>query len=112
MLAYLIAGVAALAILAGIGYKVRQSGYDACKIEWNEASEAQRKEEAARSLKAAQDLEAERKKRKVVIRERTVTVEKNIEKLVDSGTCFSPDGVRTIRDAIDGKGSDRPKPLG
>ena len=100
MLAYLIAGVAALAILAGIGYKVRQSGYDACKIEWNEASEAQRKEEAARSLKAAQDLEAERKKRKVVVKERTVFVDREITKMVVSGKCFEPSGVSTINDAI------------
>ena len=108
-------GLIALAIMSGIGYGykvVKDSGREEVRAEWNAANEKARAEEAERSAKAAADLEAERKKRKVVVQERTVFVDRNIEKLVTSGTCLSPDGVRTINDAISGKSATRPKPDG
>ena len=60
----LLYGVIALAILGtlgGIGYKVRQSGYDACKVEWAEASAAAQKEIEA-DRKRQDDLRQEQDK--------------------------------------------------
>lgn len=102
---FLLYGVLALSIigtLAGVGYKIREAGYDACKVEWSEAAEAQRKREAELSAFAAKALADERAKRKVVIQTRTVYVDRNIEKLVDSGVCVKPAGVVCINGAING----------
>ena len=100
--------VLALAVMGMIGtgvYKVKQWGAEEVRVEWNQANEQARKREAEASAKAAQDLAAERAKKKVVIQKRTVYVDRNIEKLVDSGTCFKPVGVSCVNGAIDGKGS-------
>lgn len=108
-------GLIALAILGAIGtgvYKVKQWGADEVRAEWNAANEAARKKEAEASAKAAADLAAERKKRRIVVQERTVFVDRNIEKLVDSGVCLKPDGVSVLNTAIGGKSADRPKPAG
>ena len=112
MIAYLIAGVAALAIISGLAYKTYEAGADSIRTEWAAANEEARKREAAASAKAAADLEAERKKRKVVVKERTVFVDREIEKLVTSASCFSPDGVRTLNCAIDGTSAAGCKPDG
>ena len=114
----LLYGVIALAILGtlgGIGYKVRQSGYDACKVEWAEAAAAQSKREQELSAFAAKALADERAKKKVITKERTIYVDRNIEKLVDSGSCLKPAGVVCVNGAINGKGTtgcdtDRPMP--
>jgi hypothetical protein len=63
MLAYLIAGIAALGLLAGVGYKVRQTGYESCKMEWAESDkkiQADVEAEKARleALRAKQDQQA------------------------------------------------------
>lgn len=111
----LLYGVVALAILGtlgGIGYKIRQSGVDACTVERKADEQAQAKREQEASAKAAADLAAERAKRKVITRERTVYVDRNIEKLADSGRCFTPDGVRNINCAINGKDAAGCKPDG
>lgn len=101
-------GLMALAILGTIGtgvHYVKKWGGDEVRAEWDKANEAARKREAEASAKAAADLAAERKKRKIVTVERTIYVDKNIEKLVDSGKCFTPAGVLCVNSAIDGKGT-------
>ena len=111
----LLYGVVALAILgtlAGIGYKVRQSGYDSCKVEWAKESEEQRKREAAASQKAATALEEERAKSKVVIQKRTVYVDKIVDRPVYRNQCFDADGLRCLNAAILGKDEAGCKPDG
>ena len=106
-------GLIALAVMSGIGYGykvVKDSGREEVRAEWTAANEAERQREAEASAKAAAELEAERKKRKVVIKERTVFVDREITKLVDSGTCFKPDGVRAVNCAIRGESADSCKP--
>ena len=106
-------GLIALALLGAIGtgvYKVKKWGGDEVRAEWAAANEAARKREAEASAKAAADLEAERKKRRVVVKERTVYVDREIEKLVTSASCLSIDGVRTLNSAIDGKSAPRAVP--
>ena len=110
MLAYLIAGVAALALLAGIGYKVRESGKDEIRLEWAQANEAARKREQEASAAAAAALEAERKKRRVVIREVTNYVDKIIDRPVYRNVCLDPDGLRCVNAAILGTDSTGCKP--
>ena len=107
LLAYGLIALAILGSLGGLYYKVNHDGVVTGRAEiqakWDEANTKARAAEAAASAKAAADLEAARKKRRVVIREREVFIDRNIEKLVDSGTCFYPDGVRTLNSAIIGK---------
>ena len=121
LLAYLIAGVALVGALMGAVWwadaniettaGVRR-GQAETKAQWDAANEAARKREAEASAKAAADLAAERKKRRVVIKERTVYVDREIEKLVDSGRCFTPGGVQCVNAAINGESACRPGPDG
>ena len=92
-----------LSLLAGIGYKVRESGKDAIRIEWAAANEAARKRESEASAKAASDLEAERKKRKVVIREVTQYVDKIVDRPVYSNVCLDAAGLSCLESAIRGQ---------
>ena len=100
MIAYLIAGVAALAIISGLAYKTYEAGADSIRTEWAAANEEARKREAAASAKAAADLEAERKKRRVVIMEVTNYVDKIIDRPVYRNVCLDPDGLRCVNAAI------------
>ena len=102
----LLYGVVALAILGTlgtIGYKVRESGKDAIRLEWAAANEQARKQEAERSAAAAQALEAERKKRKVVIREVTQYVDKIVDRPIYSNVCIDAAGLSCLESAINGK---------
>lgn len=109
----LLYGFVALAILgtvAGIGYKVRQGGYDACKVDW-EASDAQaRKREQDASTKAAAELAAEREKKKVVIQTRTAYVDREVEKPVYRNVCLPDSGLSCLNAAIAGKDATGCKP--
>jgi hypothetical protein len=99
---YVVLAIAAMGLI-GVGVaKVKAWGAGEVRAEWNAANEEARKREAAASAKAAADLEAERQKKKIVIQKRTVYVDRNIEKLVDSGTCFKPSGVLCVNGAING----------
>lgn len=105
LLAY---GLIALAVMgmAGTGvYKVKQWGYGEAKAECIAEQVAARKREAELSAFAAKALLDERSKRKTIIQERTVYVDRNIEKLVDSGVCLTPLGVSCVNGSLDGKGS-------
>ena len=108
-------GLVALAIMSSIGYgvsRVKTWGADEVRAEWAAANLKAKSEAEARIAKAADDLQAERKKRRVVIQERTVYVDREIEKLVDSGTCFKPLGVCELNRAIGGESKDGCKPDG
>lgn len=102
LLLYGFIALAILGTLAGIGYKVRQGGYDACKVEWAEAAEAQRKREAELSAFAAKALADERKRRKVVIQEVTRNVDREVEKTVYRDVCLPATGVCLANAAING----------
>lgn len=105
----------ALAVMGMVGtgvYKVKQWGGNEVRAEWETDKAAARKREAELSAFAAKALADERKKRKVVIEERTVYVDRNIEKLVDSGSCFKPDGVQCLNAAINGTDASGCKPDG
>ena len=103
LLLYAGAAIIILGMLGGIGYKVRKSGYDACKVEWAEAAEEQRKREQELSTLAAKALADERAKRKVVIQTRTQYVEKIVDRPVYSNVCVDADGLRCIAAAINGQ---------
>ncbi len=104
--------LAILGMLGGIGYKIRESGKDSVRVEWAEANATAREEELQRSMNAALGLRGDRSKRRTIIQERTVYVDREIEKLVDSGTCFKPAGVQCVNAAIDGKDAGGCKPDG
>lgn len=101
-----------IAALGGLYWRVYSSGYDNGKAEiqqaWDAANAEARAKEAAASAAAAKALAEARAKRKVIVQERTVYVDRNIEKLVDSGRCFQPSGVQCLNAAIDGKSACRP----
>ena len=101
----LLYGVIALAILGtigGIGYKVRESGKDAVRVEWAAANEQARKREAELSAFAAKALADERAKRKVVIQKRTVYADREVEKLVYRSVCLPDTGVCLVNAAVNG----------
>ena len=111
----LLYGVIALAILGTVGgivYKVREGGYDACKVEWAASDEAARKREAELSAFAAKALADERAKTKVVIQKRTEYVDKIVERPVYRNQCFDADGLQCLNAAINGKGDVGCKPDG
>lgn len=112
LIAYGLIALALIGALSGIGYKIRESGKDAVRVEWAAANEATRQREAAASAKAAADLAAERKKRKVVIQERTTYVDKIIDRPVYRNVCIDPDGLRCVNAAINGQDTAGCKPDG
>ena len=100
ILAYAFAAIALLGMIGGGLYKVRESGKDVIRLEWAAANEKARAEEAARSAKAAADLLAERAKRKVVIQERTVHVDREVEKPVYRERCLPDTGLCLVNAAV------------
>lgn len=98
--------VLALAVMGMVGtgvYKVKQWGGDEVRAEWNNANEKARAAEQAASAKAAAELLAERAKRRVVIQERTVHVDREVEKVVYRSVCLPDSGLCLLRAAITGK---------
>lgn len=108
----LLYGLLALAIigaLGGIGYKVRQAGYDAAKLECaqamrelEEAAKAQRERELAQATKAAVKKERGDAKARIVYRTIREEVEKVVERPIyrDAPSCLDADGLRIATDAI------------
>ena len=103
LLGYGLLALGILGMLGGIVYKIREGGYDKAKAECLEAAEAQRKLEQEASAKAAKALADERKKRKVVIQERTVYVDKIVDRPVYNNVCLDSDGLRCLGSAIRGE---------
>ena len=111
----LLYGFVALAIMGSIGagvHYVKEWGADEVRAEWVAANLKAKSDAEARIAKAADDLQAERKKRRVVIQERTVYVDREIEKLVHSGVCLTPAGVSCINGSISGESTAGCKPDG
>lgn len=106
---YLIAGLAILAILSGIAYKIRESGKDVIRLEWAEANRAQRDAEAKKAEKAATTLETGHAKARVVYRDITRTVDRYIERPVYRNECFDADGLNSANMALKGALTDDAK---
>lgn len=107
---YLVAGIAILGILSGIAWKIREAGYEAAKLECQEAAAAQREAEAKQAGEAATGLETKREKAKVVYRTITEKVNVEVEKPVYRNVCFEPAGVQLANAALSGKIPDTAKP--
>lgn len=114
-LSWIIAGVVALAVAVGMAF-IYQKGHSAGEAEiqlaWDNAVEDQRDRDRMASLTAAKGLQEERGKRRTIIEERTVYVDRNIEVLVHSGACFTPGGVQCLNGSIEGTGAAGCKPDG
>ena len=110
LLIYGLMALAALGMLGGITYKVRQGGYDAAKAECLAEAAAQAKREQAASANAAADLAAERAKRKTIIQTRTNYVDREVEKPVYRNVCLPDSGVSCLNAAINGKDATGCKP--
>lgn len=98
------------AIVAGIYGKGKDVGRAQVKGQWDRANAEARKREQEASAKAAKALEAERQKRKVVIRERTVYVDKIVDRPVYRNVCLDADGLRCLGSAIRGESAAGCKP--
>jgi len=113
----LIYGLLALAIIAGlatIGYAVRKAGYDAARLECEQAAAAQREREAAQAAKAAQALEEANNARRIVYRKIVREVDKIVVEYRDK-PCLDDRGLSVANRAIRGESapateSDRPLP--
>lgn len=102
LLIYGLVALAVLGTLTGIAYKIRESGKDAVRAEWDADKAAARKREAELSAFAAKALSDERAKRRVVIQQRTVHVDREIEKPVYRDICLPATGVCLANAAING----------
>ena len=102
ILVYALAGLAILAALSAIAYKVRQSGFDACRVEWDaanaaasEKAEADRKRQDLLSRAEATRLEAALQKQKRVSRDLQTVAEAHIRAARLPSECvLSPDLLR------------------
>ena len=112
LLGYGLVALGILGMLGGIVYKIREGGYDKAKAECLEAAEAQRQRELEASAKAAKELAEARAKRKVIIQERTVYVDKIVDRPVYNNVCLDADGLQCLRSAIRGEGAAGCKPDG
>lgn len=108
----LIYGIVALSILgtlAGIGYKIRESGKESVRLEWAEANSAARAAEAAKAATAADKKEKSDAKAKIVYRTITRDVDRVVVEYRDRA-CLDDDGLRLARSAILGTIPDPSKP--
>ena len=112
LLGYGLLALGILGILGGIVYKIREGGYDKAKAECLEAAIAQRQAEQEASAKAAKALAAERLKRKVIVQERVVYVDKIVDRPVYATSCLDADGLQCLGSAIRGEGASGCKPSG
>lgn len=110
ILIYLLAGIAILAILSGIAYKIRESGKNEVRLEWAEANRLQREAEAKQAAAAATKKEQGDAKAKVVYRTITQTVDKLVDRPVYRAECFDVDGLRVANDALRGPSAPPAKP--
>ena len=102
--------LAVAGVIGGAIYKVKKWGADEVRMEWADAVEDQRQREIMASVTAAKALADERKKRKVVIEERTQYVDKIVEMPVYAAHCLDAVGLRCIESAINRKGAAGCKP--
>lgn len=102
ILLYGLIALAILGALAGIGHSIYSSGFDAAKLECEEAAKRQREEEAAKGNAASTSLEVGNAKAKVVYRIITKNVDKYIDRPVYRNICFDADGLRDANAALVG----------
>ena len=100
LIAYLVLGLAILATLSGIAWKIRESGKDAIRLEWAEANRLQREREAKQAAEAATKKEAGDAKAKVIYRTITKEVDKIVEREVYRNICFDSDGLLRANAAL------------
>lgn len=117
MWTYIIAGLAALAMIATITIKVddyldevKESGRVEVRAEWLAASEKRRQREQAKATAAAEGLAADRAKRKAKSKPLLITVEKILEKPIYLNECIEPAGLSCVNAALGGKSTDGCKP--
>lgn len=111
----LLYGLLTLAVMGMVGtgvYKVKQWGANEVRAEWQEQVAQQREEEIQRSLLAATGLLDWRKKQKVLIQERTVYVDRIINRPVYHNVCLDADGLSCLNAAIRGESAAGCKPDG
>ena len=102
LIIYGLIALAILAALAGISHSIYSAGFDAAKLECEEAARAQREAEAAQANAASTTLETGNAKAKIVYKTITKTVDKIITRDVYVRECFDPDGVRIANAALVG----------
>lgn len=108
--AYIAAVVLILGAFAGTYWKGHQAGANGVRLDWEEANRVQRAREAAQAAEAANQLEVNREKERVVFRTITKTVDKIVDRPVYRNVCLDPDGLRVARCAIRGESPDTCKP--
>lgn len=101
-LIYLGGALAVLAILGGAAYSIHDAGYQKAKTECQEAAAVRREAEARQAESAADKLEKENAKAKVVYRTITRTVDKYIDRPIYRNVCFDADGLRDANAALRG----------
>ena len=112
LLAYALLVLAVLGAIGGILWWADQNietsagkraGEAAKQAEWDAANEEQRALELKASQDAAAALAAERRKRKVIIQERTVYVDKIVDRPIYRNVCFDAAGLRCANSALLGE---------
>lgn len=100
---YLVLALAILATLAGLAYKIRESGKESVRLEWAAANEKARQEEAAKALEAGKQLEVAKEKTRVVYRTITQAVDKIVTQVEYQHLCIpDADGLRLVNAALVG----------
>lgn len=116
ILLYAVAAIALVGAVGGLYYKVNHDGYERGKGEikqqWDAANLEARQREAEASAKAAKELAEARAKRKVIVQERTVYVDKIVDRPVYLNQCLDADGLRCLGSAIRGENAAGCKPDG
>ena len=105
----------ALALMGGIGIgvaKVKAWGAAEVQAKWDEANTTAREEEVQRSLLAATALSDDRAKARPIIQQRTVHVDREVEKIVYRSICLPDSGLCLANAAIGGKVAAGCKPDG
>ena len=110
---YLIAAVVILGLLATLYdmYKselsaAREDGKAEIRLEWAQANEKARAEEAEKANAAATKLEEKRHAAKIVYRDRVKEVDKIVDRPIYLQSCFDADGLCIANAAILGKSAD------
>lgn len=110
LLVYGLVALAILAVLAGIGRSIYSAGFDAAKLECEEAAREQREAEATQANAASTKLEAGNEEAKIVYRTITKTVDTYIDRPVYRSVCFDADGLRDANAALSGARTPAGKP--
>ena len=100
LIVYAVIALAVLGTLTGIAWKIRESGKDAVRLEWEADKAETRRREAELSAFAAKALAEERKKRRVVVQTITKEVDREVLKPVYRDVCLPDRGLCLANAAI------------